>query len=129
MNSSELQSLRLIAVFIVGIAAFRAASGHWASAGAFLGLLIVFSLFVTWRSRRFSEPQIEPKDREARVRRAISRALPLLLVFFVALAAYNVFDEHWFGAGHAGVCFGAALAGMYFNRRRLAEIEPQRRRR
>jgi O-antigen/teichoic acid export membrane protein len=126
MNSSELQSLRLIALFTVGIAAFLAVSGQWASAGALLGLLIVFSLFVTWRSRRFSSPQNEPKDREARVRRTISRVLPLLLVFFVALAAYDVFDEDWFGAGYAGVCFGAALVGMYFNRRRLAEIEPQR---
>lgn len=126
MNASKLQSLRLIALFTVGVAAFLAVSGRWTSAGALLGLLIVFSLFVTWRSRRFSDPQTEPKDREARVRRTISRVLPLLLVFFVALAAYDVFDEDWFGAGYAGVCFAAALVGMYFNRRRLAEIEPQR---
>jgi len=125
MNSSELRTLRLIAIFSVGIAALLAAAGQWASAGAVLALLLFFSAVVVWRGRQFSNPQAEPKEGEARTRRLISRTVPFLLVFFIALAVYDVVDEDWFGAGYASVCFGAALVGMYLNRRRLSEIGPR----
>ena len=94
MNPEELRSLRLIAIFFVGIAAFLAATGRWASAGAVLVLLLVFSAIVVWRSKRFDSFSAEPKEGEVRTRRMIARALPVLLVF-----------------------------GLYLNRRRLAEIQ------
>jgi small-conductance mechanosensitive channel len=125
MSPSELRTLRLVAAFFVGIAAFLAATGQWTSAGGVLGMLLFFSVVAIWRGKRFTDPQAEPKEGEARTRKLISRTLPLLLIFFVALAAYDVFDEDWFGAGYAGVCFGAALVGMHLNRRRLSEIEPR----
>ncbi len=123
MNSTNLRTLRLIAAFVVGIAAFLAAKGEWASVGAALCLLLFFSAVVVWRTRRFSNPQPEPKDGEAGTRELISRVLPFLLILFVGLAVYDIVDEDWFGAGYAGVCFGAGLVGLFLNRRRLSEIE------
>ena len=125
MNPGELRTLPLIVIFFVGIAAFLAATNQWASAGAVLGLLLFFSAVVVWRGRQFSNPRTEPQEGETRTRRLISRAVPLLLIFFVALAIYDVTDEDWFGVGYAGVCFGAVLVGGYFNRRRLSEIAPR----
>jgi small-conductance mechanosensitive channel len=127
MNSGELRTLRLIAIFSLGIAAFLAATGQWASAGAALGVLLLFSAVVVWRSRRFTNHQAEPKEDEARTRRVIARVLPLLLVFFTAFAIYDALDEDWLGAAFAGACFGAVLVGTQLNRRRLSEIQLQRR--
>jgi len=126
MSSNELRTLRFIAVIFVGMAAFQAASGQWASAGAALGLLLVFSVGVILRSRRFPTPQVEPEEAEARIRRIAARVMPLFLVFFVALAVYDIVDDDWFGAGHAGFCFGVALVGLYLNRRWLSEVRPRR---
>lgn len=81
----ELRTLRLTAIVFVGIAAFLAATGQRGSAGAVLGVLLFFSAVVVWRGRQFTNPQAEPKEGEARTRRLISRTVPFLLLFFVAL--------------------------------------------
>jgi Na+-driven multidrug efflux pump len=121
MSNSELRALRLSAVILIGIATFQAAAGRWASAAAVLGLLLIFSVGVVWRSKRSPAPQVEPEEAEARVRRLAARVMPLLLVFFIALTVYNVIDGDWFGAGHAAFCFAVALIGLYLNRRWLAQ--------
>lgn len=123
MNSNGSQTRRLIAVFFVGGAAFLAATGQWASAATALGMLLILFAILTWRDRRGSEPPGGPQEEEARIRRAISRALPILLVIFLAGAVYNLVAGDWFGAGYAGLSFVAALVALYFNRRRSAEIE------
>ena len=124
MRPGELQALRLIGFGLCGFAAFQAAQERWAAVGANLGLLLVFSAVVVWRSRRAADAGVQSVDDEPRTRRLIARFLPVLLVFFVALAVFNIIHRDWFGAAWAAVTFGVALVGLEMNRRRLAEIQP-----
>lgn len=60
-------------------------------------------------------------DREIRTRRAIARALPFLLAFFVVYGGFYAVDGEWGGVGWAGFCFVAALVALLMNRRWLSE--------
>ena len=64
----------------------------------------------------------DPRESELRTRRLIARALPLLLIFFVALAIYDAIDGDWFGTVWAAVCLGVALVCLQMNRRWLSRM-------